>query len=111
MGTKNNPGTFDCYENAGPDEPMFVLLGRDRHAPALVRLWALMRSDEGEDFRKIEEAFQCANAMDEELRRRGKDPKAADAAFFKVFDLVTSELSEHPSEWDGHCNCYECQIS
>lgn len=29
MGTKNNPGAFDCYANAEPDEPMFVLLARD----------------------------------------------------------------------------------
>ncbi|HAW11807.1 MAG TPA: aspartate decarboxylase, partial [Chloroflexi bacterium] len=29
MGTKNNPGKFDCYDDAHPDEPMFVLLGRD----------------------------------------------------------------------------------
>lgn len=36
MGTKNNPGAFDCYANAEPDEPMFVLLGRDKHAPAPV---------------------------------------------------------------------------
>ena len=28
MGTKNNPGRFDCYGNAEPDEPIFVLLGR-----------------------------------------------------------------------------------
>ena len=39
MGTKNNPGTFDCYANAEGDEPMFVLLGRDKHAPTLVWLW------------------------------------------------------------------------
>ena len=32
MGTKNNPGKFDCYEHAKPDEPMFVLLGRDLEA-------------------------------------------------------------------------------
>lgn len=30
MGTKNNPGEFDCYANAAPDEPMFILLGRDQ---------------------------------------------------------------------------------
>ena len=29
MATKNNPGKFDCYTNAEPDEPMFILLGRD----------------------------------------------------------------------------------
>jgi len=28
MATKKNPGEFDCYANAGPDEPMFVLLAR-----------------------------------------------------------------------------------
>jgi hypothetical protein len=111
MGTKNKPGVFDCYANAGPDEPMFVLLGRDRFAPSLVRLWAIMRSDAGEDFRKIEEALQCADAMDEELRRRGKDPVDASNMFFKVFDLVTSSLGEHPSGYDGHCMCHECQIS
>lgn len=37
MGTKNRPGTFDCYAAAGPDEPLFVLLGRDPVAPLLVR--------------------------------------------------------------------------
>lgn len=43
MGSKNNPGKFDCYEAAHPDEPMFVLLGRDESAPHLVRLWANIR--------------------------------------------------------------------
>lgn len=38
MGTKNNPGRYDCYANAEPDEPMFVLLGHDRHAATLVRI-------------------------------------------------------------------------
>jgi hypothetical protein len=44
MGSKNNPGKFDCYEAAHPDEPMFVLLGRDESAPYLVRLWAEIRT-------------------------------------------------------------------
>ena len=43
MGTKNNPGAFDCYANAEPDEPMFVLLGRDPLAPFLVSIWAKVR--------------------------------------------------------------------
>lgn len=41
MGTKNSPGNFDCYSNADGDEPMFVLLGRDKFAASLVRMWAL----------------------------------------------------------------------
>ena len=43
MGTKNNPGEFDCYFNAEPDEPMFVLLARDPLAPFLVSIWSKIR--------------------------------------------------------------------
>ena len=63
MGTKNNPGRFDCYANAEPDEPIFVLLGRDKHAPILVKLWADLRRMDGEDDAKIFEARQCASEM------------------------------------------------
>lgn len=64
MGTKANPGAYDCYAAAHPDEPMFVLLGRDKHAAALVNLWAAMRRlEEGSDEAKIAQAEQCANEM------------------------------------------------
>lgn len=63
MATKNNPGKFDCYEAAEDDEPMFVLLARDRHAPALVWLWATLRELDGEDAEKVTEAQMCAAAM------------------------------------------------
>lgn len=70
MGTKNNPGKFDVYEKAHPDEPMFVLLARDPDAPTLVDLWAHMRAirsfssgDLAKAREKIYEAQQCANAM------------------------------------------------
>jgi len=72
MGTKNQPGTFDCYANADPDEPMFVLLGRDRDAPQLVEAWAVERAKRGEDPDKVKEAFACADAMRE---WRAKHPK------------------------------------
>jgi len=72
MGTKNNPGSFDCYEAAEPDEPMFVLLARDPHAAQLVRMWIAMRRHaigEGEKpashWDKIHEAENCAVAMDQ----------------------------------------------
>ena len=48
MGTKNNPSKYDCYANAKPDEPMFVLLGRDPLAGMLVRVWADVREHAGE---------------------------------------------------------------
>jgi hypothetical protein len=63
MGTKNNPGAFDCYANAHPDEPMFVLLGRDKRAPTVVWLWATLRELDGEDAAKVAEARQCVTSM------------------------------------------------
>jgi len=60
---------FDCHAKAYPDEPMFVLLGRDEDAPAPVRAWADKRMArvgllvEDSDLEKIEEARACAGAM------------------------------------------------
>lgn len=63
MGTKNNPGAFDCYANADADEPMFVLLGRDKHAPTLVWLWATLRELDGEEPATVREARECCAQM------------------------------------------------
>jgi hypothetical protein len=84
MGTKNNPGIFDCYDAAGPDEPMFVLLARDRLAAHLVSIWSKLRMGDAEaahvvfqnlmqkhaahycispDIDKAGEAMDCSNAM------------------------------------------------
>lgn len=72
MGTKNNPGDYDCYANALPDEPMFILLARDRTAPDLLRVWAhqldiaIDLGDKPEsDREKVTEAILCANQMEE----------------------------------------------
>src|SRR5579863_8556379 len=77
MGTKNNPGAWDCYANAEPDEPMFVLLGRDPMAGALVRLWALAREEQGKDPSKVQEARMCARALDAWALHLGKIPVRA----------------------------------
>lgn len=63
MASKNNPGAFDCYANAEPDEPMFVLLARDAGAPALVEQWADRREVAGEDAALVAEARACAQSM------------------------------------------------
>lgn len=70
MGSKNDPGEFDCYANALPDEPMFILLGRDPSGPDLVNDWADIREAEinagkrpAEDRAMVEEARQCATNM------------------------------------------------
>jgi hypothetical protein len=77
MGTKNQPGDFDWYAAAEPDEPMFVLLARDRAAPDVVRAWAhwreaRLRANAGnataleviEEFDQIAEARACADEME-----------------------------------------------
>jgi len=83
MATKAHPGKYDCYTKAEPNEPMFVLLARDRFAHGLVRLWASLRSHDYEsaaidfahlcefakagrrkDDKKTTEALACAGAME-----------------------------------------------
>lgn len=63
MGTKNDPGKYDCYEKAEPDEPMFILLARDPMAPILVELWASLRQQAAGNPSKVAEARQCAAQM------------------------------------------------
>lgn len=70
MGTKNNPGNFDCYYNAMPDEPMFILLARDPSAPDLIERWAdgrhcdiVRKVRPASDIGMINEARGCAQKM------------------------------------------------
>lgn len=83
MGTKNNPGKYDCYANLHPDEPYFVLMGRDGLAGDLVRQWAAEREAEiingdreetTEEAEQISEALAVAEAMDAWMhhKMRGK---------------------------------------
>ena len=74
MGTKNKPGKFDCYTNAHPDEPMFILLGRDPHAHILVDRWADAREKERGPSEKVDEARACAKAMREWQARPSQLP-------------------------------------
>ena len=43
MGTKIEPGEYDCYGKATDDEPIFTLRANDTCAPALVRIWVGMQ--------------------------------------------------------------------
>ena len=77
MGTRNNPGAYDCYSAADPDEPMFILLGRDPLAPFLVGWWVGLKSahDPNASEEKLKEAMETANAMDAWLLKLGKEEK------------------------------------
>lgn len=65
MGTKNNPGKFDCYAKADPDEPIFILRAKDPLASFLVNLWASFAKTMHEDIteEKINEAKATADEM------------------------------------------------
>lgn len=68
MATKKNPGEFDCYANAKDDEPMFVLLARDKASPAAVRYWCLERIKTGKNTvhdKQIVDAYRVATEMEE----------------------------------------------
>lgn len=71
MGTRDKPGQFDCLSKALPDEPIFVLLGRDRHGAQAVREWANARElaiklglAPESDRTMVEEARVCADQME-----------------------------------------------
>ena len=109
MSTKNRPGDFDCYANAHPDEPIFVLLGRSRLSAGLVRLWAILEQREGDhDQAKIAEALSCADAMDRWARELGKNPVQHRGAFEQIFIAATEGMSEHPEGFDDSCACNLC---
>ena len=44
MGTKNNPGPYDCYAKLEADEPYFVLRGKDPIGWLIVKLWVRIRT-------------------------------------------------------------------
>jgi len=56
---------------------MFVLLARDPLAPRLVRKWAFMRAAQNMagDAVKVDEAHDCANAMD--AWQQAREPQAS----------------------------------
>ena len=70
MGTKNNPGQFDCYANAEPDEPIFVLRASDPTAPLVLTFWRAMKLEMRERGQsnisddKLDEARRCSLAME-----------------------------------------------
>ena len=93
MGSKNKPGAFDCYSKAEPDEPMFVLLGRDPSAALLIGMWAALREAMGEDEEKVDEARDCADACLKWARDHGKSERLAEV-HEKWLEFLEQQLTE-----------------
>ena len=64
METKNNPTPGSCLAKALPDEPMFILLARDRCAPDTIRFWADQRSQLGVEQGESQDAEQLLEALE-----------------------------------------------
>jgi hypothetical protein len=61
--------TSGCMAKAHDDEPTFVLLARDKCAPATIRVWVQLRIGSGKNGRndaQIIEALALADMMDKE---------------------------------------------
>ncbi|PYX71578.1 MAG: hypothetical protein DMG78_14830 [Acidobacteria bacterium] len=61
MSTKKNG--VPCYDNAAPDEPLFVLRGNDTLAAATVLFWCSLAIDHKVSGAKVQEAMNCAEDM------------------------------------------------
>ena len=70
--SKADPSPFEGFHKAEPDEPYFTLLARDSVAPVLVKQWAEISSQRGDQpTEQILEARRVASAM--ESWRRAKE--------------------------------------
>lgn len=89
MGTKLNPSPFDCYAKLEPNEPYFVIMGRDPMGHQLVTMWATgaelrlsskveARTIDVQDYEvetaKIAEARRISEEMATYCRKLGKLP-------------------------------------
>jgi hypothetical protein len=108
MGTKAEPSVYDCWAKAEDDEEMFILLGRDRHASALVRLWAEMREREGEDPMVVEEARECAERLEGQARTLGKPVMNFDSLvmFATTLRQAKEEAAAAPVQQPVQTNAY-----
>ncbi len=101
MGTKQHPGAYDCYAAALPDEPMFVLLARDRAAPDLVESWAHERAGmiaEGTappgDVHMVLEAMECAAKMRRWREKNDGKWRGSNPPFPKGYGPDETEVKE-----------------
>lgn len=70
----SNPNS--CLNRAAPDEPVFVLLGRDKSAAVAIRAWIFNRLATGKSSEaspEIREAREFVTTMERYAEARGKE--------------------------------------
>lgn len=101
INTLERPGEFDALANLRPDEPYFLLIGRDRSAPPLIYEWADKRR------RKTLAEFDAGTITleqrDMELRKCTEaESIASDMISYKnQWETEASEPSA-PTSYTGH---------
>jgi hypothetical protein len=109
MGTKSNPGTYNCIEKAEDDEPVFVLLARDPVAPTIVRLWAHFAEVHGHhDLAKVDDAIQVAGNMDNWRAVNRPSPGPTPNALAKA--LLESQFAVYAFSGEAKCGLCDVEI-
>lgn len=88
MSTKSIPGAFRCYEAALPDEPMFVILGRDPAGPATIDFWANQRIKMGK-----------VSTDDDRDRIRAAVDEAKDFQQWRDEQIAFAQENDQPPIW------------
>lgn len=94
MATKASPGAYDCYQNAEPDEPMFVLLARDLTAPYLVDAWTCIRAG---DFKG---AVQAIIRADEAWQKAVQDGRKQTQSKLSDKSMEAQECAKAMFDWE-----------
>lgn len=68
---KSTELTDGCLSKVADDEPIFVLRSKDKLAPNVIRLWALLAEFMGVPPGKVSEARECALHMELWQREHG----------------------------------------
>jgi hypothetical protein len=96
MWSKSKPGPFDRYAEAAPEEPVFVLLGRDPVSTFLVSLWIGVHGVMGGNSpAEALDAAQCSLALEQWARAHGGDVNRALQGFLHV--LRNTQFAEFAS--------------
>lgn len=75
MGTKRKPGKFDCYIKAQDDEPMFILLGRDPVAWAVLEYWIELRTIFAHELKQMPEQLIEAMSLVKDMKKWARERK------------------------------------
>lgn len=101
INTLERPGEFDAMAHLRPDEPYFLLVGRDRSAPPLVYEWADKRRRK--TLAEFEAGAITLEQRDMELRKCTEaESIASDMIAYKNGWEAQAAIQTKPTAYTGH---------